>query len=437
MDYYIVQPGDTIYTIAERFGVPYQRLIYDNNIGPSFDITSGQIIVIAYPESTYSVQSGDTIQSIARAHNITPLQLIQNNPFLLDRDYFNIGEELIISYPKKTRSIEINAYTFSFVNQDTLRKALPFLTYLTIANYRLSEQGNIITPDDTEIIQMAKEFGVAPIMMLANCSELGMGSFAISKNLFNNVEQQNKLLDNILYILRDRGLAGINFSLIYVLPEDLQAYTDFIISAYERLKAEGYYVFVTLVPNTFGYSPTNENNENPYYSQIGQVVDGVVLLSFQFTSAYLPTFEQTTLPFIRGYTEFILTQIPPEKIFISYTRVAYDWELPYVEGQSPVVSLANYDATVLAITLGINIEFDEYHVTPYFYYEMGGTQHFVWFKDARTLEAILEIVDYYDLRGIAIWNVMDFTTPLWLVLNHNYEIIKVMNVTSPYLQLSM
>lgn len=433
MDTYIVQPGDTIFSIAEKFGVPYQRLIYDNNISPSFDLVNGQIIVIAYPETTYSVQTGDTIQSIAGTYNITPLQLIQNNPFLLDRDYFNIGEELIISYPEKTRTIEVNAYTYSYVNQSALQKALSYLTYLTIADYRVDEQGNIIVPEDTSIIQMAKEFGVAPIMMLSTFSETGRGSFAIANKIFNDVEQQNELIDNVLYTLRDRGLSGVNISFQFVLPEDLQAYTDFIINASEKLKPEGYYVFTTLIPNTFGYSPTNENNQNPYYAQIGQVVDGVILLSYLFTNAYLPSFEQTTIPFIKSYTEFVLTQIPPEKIFISYTRVAYDWELPYVEGQSPVAALANFDALRLASSSGIALDFDEYHVTPYYYYDRGGIQHFVWFKDARTLEVTIDIVETYNLKGISIWNVMDFTPQLWVILNTKYQISKVLNVTSAYL----
>ena len=433
MELYIVQPGDTIFTIAEKFGVPYQRLIYDNNIAADYHIVNGQVIIISYPDKIHYVREGDTIQSITNSYGITSLQLFQNNPFLLDRDYFNIGEELIISFSNKEQSMEINAYTYSYVDLNYLKKSLPYLTYLTIVDYRMDEYGNILMPEDTAIIQMAKEFGVAPIMMLSTFLEPGIGSFGITNKLFNNDDLQNTLINNILYSLREKGLSGINIGFEYILPEDLQGYVDFIEFASERLREEGYLVFASLIPDTFGYRPNNDNNSEAYYSQIGQVVDAVILLSYQFTNAYFPAVEQTTIPFIRAYTEFIITQIPPEKIFINFARIAYDWELPYVEGQSPVAALANYDATRLAGDLGVPINFDEYHVTPYFYYERGGIQHFVWFKDARTINALTAIVEEYNLKGISIWNLMDYIPRLWATLNPQYTTPKVLNITSPLL----
>jgi spore germination protein len=433
MDIYIVQPGDTIFSIAEKFNVPYQRLIYDNNISPAYNIVNGQIIIITYPEVTYFVQDGDSIQSITSSYGITPLQLIQNNPFLLDRDYFNIGEELIISFQRHEQPFEVNAYTYSYVNLDVLQKALSYLTYLTIVDYRLNEQGSIEIPNDSSVIEMAKEFGVAPIMMLSGISEQGQGSYGITHKLFNNIDQQNSLIDNLLYTLREKDLSGINFGFQNVLPEDLQGYTNFITNASEKLRPEGYYIFATLLPDTFGYDPAGGNDQNPYYAQIGQVVDGVILLSYQFTNAYLPAVEQTTLPYIRSYAEFVVTQIPPEKIFISFTRIAYDWELPYVENQSPVAALSNFDAIRLASDLEVTMGFDEYHLTPYYYYDRGGIQHFVWFKDARTVNAITNIIEEYNLKGISIWNVMDFTPQLWTTLNSQHKIAKVLNVTSEFL----
>lgn len=433
MDIYIVQPGDTIFSIADKYKVPYQRLIYDNSISPTYNIVLGQSILITHPDVTHQVQDGDTIKSIADQYHITPLQLIQNNPFLLDRDYFNIGEELIISFPKNERPLEINAYTYSYVSSTILMKALPYLTYLTIADYRLDEQGNILIPEDTNLIKMAKEFGVAPFMMLSTSSEQGKGSFGITHKLFNNVDLQNSLIDNLLYTLREKELSGINFGFQYVLPEDLQGYVNFIIRAYQKLKPEGYLVFVTLIPDTFLYSSTNNSPSTSYYKQIGQVVDAVILMNFQYANAYLSAVEQSTFPFIRNYAEHVITQIPPEKIFLGYARIAYDWELPYVEGQSPVAALANYDAMRLASDLGVTMGYDDYHMTPYYYYDRGGIQHFVWFKDARSILAIIDLIEEYNLKGISIWNVMDYTPQLWVTLNSQYKISKVLSVTSEYL----
>jgi spore germination protein YaaH len=52
--------------------------------------------------------------------------------------------------------------------------------------------------------------------------------------------------------------------------------------------------------------------------------------------------------------------------------LSYDWELPYIEDQSPVAALANYDALRLASDLGVTMGFDEYYATPFYYYERDG-----------------------------------------------------------------
>lgn len=43
---YIVRPGDTVYSIAARFGVPVQELIRVNNLRPPFILYAGQTLFI-------------------------------------------------------------------------------------------------------------------------------------------------------------------------------------------------------------------------------------------------------------------------------------------------------------------------------------------------------------------------------------------------------
>lgn len=432
MDIYVVQPGDTVNSIADQFNLPYEKIVHDNNISVDYGIVNGQIIILAYPTRTYKVQQGDTLKSIADANGLSIIQLLQNNPSLSDRDYLNIGEELIISYEKREEPLEVNTFCFSFINHDILIKMLPYLTYITIANYRVTPYAKIESPDDSFIIQKAKEYGVAPIMMISTASEQGRGGFGISHKIFNDPDLQNELINNIIYYLRAKGLYGINFGFVQVIPEDLQNYVNFIIQTTKILQSEGYQVHVTLFPTTFGFK-TDGTNDIPYYSQLGQVADRLILQSFTWASANIYSFERTTNPFLERYIQYAITQIPVEKILLGYTRIAYDWELPYVEGESPVTALANYQALALANQIGIDLGFNEFHVTPYFRYYTDGIEHFVWFKDARSLNAELDLIDKYNLRGISIWNTMDFTPQLWVTINSQYDATKVLDVTSDLL----
>lgn len=56
MDIHVVQPGETIYSIAEKYSVSATRLIQDNGLIEPNNLVVGQTIVIVYPEQVYTVQ---------------------------------------------------------------------------------------------------------------------------------------------------------------------------------------------------------------------------------------------------------------------------------------------------------------------------------------------------------------------------------------------
>ncbi|HEX3051860.1 MAG TPA: LysM peptidoglycan-binding domain-containing protein [Aggregatilineaceae bacterium] len=77
---YVVQWGDTLFSIAQRFGVNWQALASANQIyGPYYPIYAGQVLVISTattppPTSgytTYTVQRGEYLVSIARKYGLT------------------------------------------------------------------------------------------------------------------------------------------------------------------------------------------------------------------------------------------------------------------------------------------------------------------------------------------------------------------------------
>ena len=59
-----VRENDTIYDVAARYGVPPLRIVRENNIGPPYVISAGQVLVIT-PMRTHVVAIGDTSASIS------------------------------------------------------------------------------------------------------------------------------------------------------------------------------------------------------------------------------------------------------------------------------------------------------------------------------------------------------------------------------------
>lgn len=117
---YTVQKGDSLYSIAKKYGITMQEIMDFNNLGSTI-LTVGQVlkIPVAYEEEipstsevTYTVKSGDNLYSIARKYNVTVSDLMNYNN--LTSNLLSIGQ--VIRIPSNTSSS--TAYTVK--NGDTL-----------------------------------------------------------------------------------------------------------------------------------------------------------------------------------------------------------------------------------------------------------------------------------------------------------------------------
>jgi murein DD-endopeptidase MepM/ murein hydrolase activator NlpD len=73
-----VAAGESIYSIAGRYGTTAEALAARNSIPPPYQLTVGQRLVLPAP-STYVVQAGETMDAIARRYGTTPAELARVN----------------------------------------------------------------------------------------------------------------------------------------------------------------------------------------------------------------------------------------------------------------------------------------------------------------------------------------------------------------------
>ncbi|MGI6679245.1 MAG: LysM peptidoglycan-binding domain-containing protein [Dehalobacterium sp.] len=116
---YIVQPGDTLFAIAQRFGTTVNAIVTLNNIQNPDQITPGQRLLIftpgptpaptpaptptPRPPRTYVVQPGDTLFAIARRFGTTVEAIVELNN-IADPDDIAPGQRLLIPQPTPTPS---------------------------------------------------------------------------------------------------------------------------------------------------------------------------------------------------------------------------------------------------------------------------------------------------------------------------------------------
>ena len=424
---HVVQPGETINSISEYYKIPVNRLILENGITNPDNLAVGQTIVIVQPEILYTVRPGDTLESIAAQYGISPMELLRNNPYLSDREFLYSGEVIVISYQTdKIRTIATSGYTFSYIDKSVLIKTLPFLSYLTIFNYRATSDGEIIASgDDTELIQLAKDYGVAPMMFVSTMEE-GVVSREVTYNILNDPSVQERLIYNALQILKTKGFYGINVYLENITFDNIDSIAEYLKKASPIFHSEGFRVVITMTPVTNIDTP-NISFEKLDYSKLSDYVEGIIFSSYDWARSY--SYPNSIFPVnvLRELLDYAVSIIPSEKIFLGVITLGYDWTLPYVPGATEAIAITYNSAVQIAADNNIPIQFNAAAQSPYFYYvDSDGDLHVVWFKDARSFDARVGLVAEYDLQGSSLWTIMRFDAQMWLIINTQYYIEKPM-----------
>ncbi|MDR1549827.1 MAG: LysM peptidoglycan-binding domain-containing protein [Hungatella sp.] len=424
---HVVQPNETIYSISEYYEIPVSRLILENGITNPDNLAIGQTIVIVQPETLYTVQPGDTLESIAEQHSTTPMELLRNNPHLSDREYLYAGETIVISYQtNRTRTIATNGYIFLYIEKSVLIKTLPFLSYLTIFNYRATSDGEIISSaDDTELIQLAKSYGTAPMMFVSTMTGEGVISREVTYDILNNPSVQDLLIDNTLQILKTKGFYGINIYAETITFDNINYLAEFLKRAAGIYHSEGFRVMITVTPAASVATPSI-SFEKIDYSKLSDFVDGIIFSSYDWARYYSYPNAIFPINILRELLNYMVSIIPPEKIFLGITALGYDWTLPYIPGATDATVISYNSAVEIASDNGIPIQFNETAQAPYFYYmDSDGILHVVWTKDARSFNARAGLVEEYDLQGLSFWTVMKFDAQMWFITNTQYYIQKL------------
>ncbi len=406
MIFHTVESGETLTSIARLYGSSPTLLASFNGMPNPNDLAVGQCVVVVKPEDTYRVEAGDTLSSIAERYGTSVNALYRSNPSLEGKEELYVGEELVLSLEREPiGSFETGGYVYPFINRTLLAKTLPYINYLMPFTYGFTSDGELVRTDDAPLLSMARHYGTKCFMHLSTLTADGHFSNELASVLLDNGEVQKKLTENILENIRAKGYAGLDVDFEFVYAKDAYRYAEFIAGLREALNAEGYAVITALAPKVSDDQP-GLLYEGHLYREIGEAANAVLLMTYEWGYTYGPPMAVSPLGSVRRVLDYAVTRIEPGKIFMGMSNYGYDWTLPYVRGESRAVSISTNEALLLASKNRAEIRFDQNAASPYFYYTAGGKAHEVWFEDARSIAARLALIPEYGLRGCLYWNLM-------------------------------
>lgn len=313
MEIYTVKAGDTISSISNQYGLTPEEILNVNIIDNPDNLVVGQDLIILTPEIRHIVETGDTLNEIANIYNTTVNSILRNNPNLTP-DNIAVGTPITISYKNvsPTRSIAINGYTYPEIPLQKLIKILPYLTFLTIFTYGFTNEGDLIEPNDTTLINLALDYGVMPTMLISTLTSEGTFSNELARTLLNDYELQTILINNIVDKMEEKGYKALDIDFEYLPVENRQSYIDFVTRLTQALNEKGYYSLVALAPKT----STDQEGllyESHDYFGLGRAANLALLMTYEWGYTFGPPLPVAPLPNVEAVISYGVTQIPSQK----------------------------------------------------------------------------------------------------------------------------
>ena len=401
MTIHVVAPGQTLSAVAGIYGVSYERIAAWNGLAPPYLLAVGQSLLIPEAAELYTVQSGDTLFSIAQRSGLSVNVLRRRNPGLAN---LYPGQTLILALSDApVRQIEVNGYAYPFASEQILRAILPYSTFLTPFTYGIGPDASLVPLDDGALLALAREYGVQPLMHLSSLTENGNFSTERAQTVLNDPVLRDRLIFEAAANVRAKGYLGLDLDFEFLGRDNAASYAGFAARLREALG--GLPLITALAPKTSDGQP-GLLYEGHDYAALGEASDAVLLMTYEWGYTYGPPRAVAPIGNVRRVVEYALSRIPAEKILLGFPNYGYDWTLPFEAGVSRARSISNVQAPALAVQYGAEVFFDEAARTPYFNYVSDGLAHEVWFEDPRSAKAKYDLVTEYALRGVGFWNFM-------------------------------
>jgi len=428
---YTVSSGDTAQSIAEKHGTTRREVVRLNELSNDEALVAGMHLLL--PNQTksalavpYTVQTDDTFQSLSKKLGLTQdefevwLGIRQATGGKLPR-----GKTIYVPKVITTkRTIEVNGYLIptGTATDSNILNDVPDQTYMSVFSYQAKADGSLVSPKDNLTISAARNLGIAPLMTLTNFDGNNFNT-ELAHTIMTTSSVKQRLFQNILTTLKSRGFRGVNVDFEHMNPDDRPLYNQFIRDMGKAVRAQGYSLSIAMGPKT------SDMPEGTWmgafdYKTLGTEVDFIMLMTYEWGWVGGPPMAVAPINQVKAVLDYATSIIDPAKILMGMSLYGYDWTLPYTKG-SRASGLSNNTAQNLALTERANIQFDAASASPYFNYKTDKTQHVVWFDDALSAAAKLQLVNDYKLRGVSLWVLGNSFPQLWHLLKDTFEVEKL------------
>lgn len=226
--------------------------------------------------------------------------------------------------------------------------------------------------------------------------------------ILSSTTTRAKLIDSLINAALTYGLDGINVDFEQISMDCGEHYIEFIRELSIPCRANG------IVLSVDNYVPTGYTDHYDRQEQ-GVVADYVIIMGYDEHYAGSPEAGSVaSINFVEEGIEKTVSQVPAAKVINAipfYTRI---WETKDGTLNSQAVGMEMAEEYINAHN--IQTEWDDETCQNYGEYSDGGSLYQIWLEDAASIEVKLNIMEKYQIGGVACWR-LGFEKPeIWDII---------------------
>lgn len=308
----------------------------------------------------------------------------------------------IIGTLKPQKRIVLGYYENPWTGQDESTGSYPSLKAFskTMSSvgpfwYKVDKDGSIESKENPAVYEEMRAMKLKVYPLVTNKREA-------TDSILGNAEIRKTAVDNLVNLVKEKNYDGLNIDFELLAPSHRENLTAFMEELYPKMKAIGKTVIISVFPQV----EVHESVSGAYdYPNLSKNTDYVQIMTYD---NHWSTSAPGAIAPIDWYEKNIQYAVEKcggaNKVLVGVSAYGYDWNK---NNKGETITYPN--AIVLADKKGVEIKYDETVQAPYFKYD----DHEVWFENARSIAAKLNVVAKYQPAGIAIWRIGQEQPEIW------------------------
>ena len=327
----------------------------------------------------------------------------ENNP-LTDFDKIQAGQTVKMVW--HYTDVQENNDILDYMLEDTegINTLCPM--WITLKNAK----GDVDSLADADYAANARKRGMKLWTMIPDYA----GGDAATGDILKNHDSRIRLEDQIMAIVLEYGLDGVNIDFETITEEQAPAYLQFLRELSRRTHEAG------VILSVDNYVPLFTR----HYDRTAQakIVDYLIIMGYDEHTEYSEEpGSSASLPFVKEGIEMTLEEVPAEQIILGVPFFTRSWITPLESTVFETTALSMPAAKEFVREKGIRLTWNEELGQNTGSIQDNSSRYSIWMEDAKSLDLKLQLVGTYGLAGASAWRLGLETADVWEVWNKNLK----------------